>query len=97
MRRGLREPSSLKKPRVHQTVCRVFESPRRHRFFPFPVEVPFDILATETPLVAAFISLEHTFAGEVVYRVGAHVQKIGQVARLEDVGEALQSSRPFRT
>ena len=97
MGRGFRDTPGLKKQGVHQTVCREFESPRRHRLFPFPVKVPFNILATETPLVAAFISLEHTFAGEVVDRVGAHVQKIGQVARLEDVGEAVQSSRPFRT
>jgi hypothetical protein len=75
----------------------VFESPRGSHFFPFPVEVPFDILATETPLVAAFVSLEHAFAGEVVDRVGAHVQKISQIARLEDVGEAVQSSKPFKT
>ena len=75
----------------------MFESPRGRQIFPIPVEVPFDIHATEAPLVAALVPLEHTFAGEVIDRVGAHVQENGQVTRPEDVGKAFQSARPFKT
>lgn len=75
----------------------VEESPLGCRFFPFLVDVPFDILAAEAPLVAVLVPLDRPFSGEIVDGIGAHVQENGEVTRFQDVGKVIQSVKPFRT
>jgi hypothetical protein len=48
-------------------------------------------------LVAALVPLEDSLSGEVVDRIGAHVQENGEVACLENVGKMVHSPSPFRT
>jgi hypothetical protein len=49
----------------------------------FPLYIPLDILSTKPPLVAAFIPLQQPAAGHVVDRIGAEIQKDGQVTCLQ--------------
>ena len=89
--------SGLKKQTIRQTVFRMFESLRGRQFFPFLVDVPFDILAAEAPLVAVLVPLDRPSSGEIVDGIGAHVQKNGEVTRFEDVGKLFQSAEPSKT
>ena len=75
----------------------MFESLRGRQFFPFLVDVPFDILAAEAPLVSVLVPLDRPLSGEIVDGIGAHVQENSEVTRFQNVGKVIQSAEPFKT